>query len=264
MDKRRHPHWLRRAWQNFKETVVVWRAPGIAGIIGTVGSWTVWYYSSVPCTVMAAMAGRCNPGVFASYITLPVLTSCLGIGAGCVAIVGGYNVVMLNRERQRADAAEERAIQSQERANQIEDESRERMFEIEEERREQHRQFLAERRQSEQERRQVEQERLQMERERHQADMERHKADLERRRLEQEQQQADLERRRAEQEDRTRLEQERLQMEQERREEHRQFMATQQAMLDAITQMVQRQNGRPSHDASNANDARDAHNPQQQ
>lgn len=259
MDKRpqphwHQPHWLRRAWQNFKETVVVWRAPGIAGIIGTVGSWTVWYYSSVPCTVMAAMAGRCNPGVFASYITLPVLTSCLGIGAGCVAIVGGYNVVMLNRERQRADAAEERAIQSQERANQIEDESRERMFEIEEERREQHRQFLAERRQ-------VEQERLQMERERHQADMERHKADLERRRLEQEQQQADLERRRAEQEDRTRLEQERIQMEQERREEHRQFMATQQAMLDAITQMVQRQNGRPSHGVS---DAPDASNPQQQ
>ena len=243
MDKRRQPHWLRRAWQNFKETVVVWRAPGIAGIIGTVGSWTVWYYSSVPCTVMAAMAGRCNPGVFASYITLPVLTSCLGIGAGCVAIVGGYNVVMLNRERQRADAAEERAIQAQERANQIEDESRERMIRIEEERREQHRQFLAERRQ-------VEQERLQMERERHQADMERHKADLERRQVDQQ--------------GLVRLEQERLQMEQERREEHRQFMATQQAMLDAITQMVQRQNGHPSHGGSNANDARDAHNPQQQ
>ena len=253
MDNRRQPYRLRRAWQELKATVVVWRAPGLAGIIGTVGAWTVWYYSSVPCTVMAAMAGRCNPGVFASYITLPVLTSCLGIGAGCVAIVGGYNVVMLNRERQRADAAEERAIQAQERANQIADETRERMFEIEEERREQHRQFLAERRQ-------VEQERLQMERERHQADMERHKADLERR-------QAEQERYQAEQQERQQMEQERIRLEQERREEHRQFMATQQAMLEAFTQMAQRQNGRPSHDASpsrDANDASNADNPQQQ
>lgn len=251
---KRQPHRLRRAWQNFKETVVVWRAPGIAGIIGTVGAWTVWYYSSVPCTVMAAMAGRCNPGVFASYITLPVLTSCLGVGAGCVAIVGGYNVVMLNRERQRADAAEERAIQAQERANQIADETRERMFEIEEERREQHRQFLADRRQAEQERRQLEQQRFQMEQERHQADMEL-------RRAEQERYQAEQERRQAEQQERQQMEQERVRLEQERREEHRQFMATQQAMLEAFTQMAQRQNGGPSHDA---NDASNADNPQQQ
>ena len=253
MDNRQERR-LRRAWQDFKANVVVWRAPGIAGVIGTVGAWTVWYYSSVPCTVMAAMAGRCNPGVFASYITLPVLTSCLGIGAGCVAIVGGYNVVMLNRERQRADAAEERAVQAQdraveaqERANQIADDTRERMFQIEEERRVEHRQFMAERREAEQERRQLEQQRFQMEQERHQADLERHKA-------EQERHQADLELRQAEQ-------QERIRLEQERRDEHRQFMAAQQAMLEAFTQMVQRQNGSPSHDAVNSNDA---DNPQQQ
>ena len=256
MDNRQERR-LRRAWQDFKANVVVWRAPGIAGVIGTVGAWTVWYYSSVPCTVMAAMAGRCNPGVFASYITLPVLTSCLGIGAGCVAIVGGYNVVMLNRERQRADAAEERAIQAQERANQIADETRERMFQIEEERRVEHRQFMAERREAEQERRQLEQQRFQMEQERHQVDLERHKADLERH-------QADLELRQAEQQERYQMEQERIRLEQERRDEHRQFMAAQQAMLEAFTQMVQRQNGRPFHPSHDANDANATDNPQQQ
>ena len=196
MDNRRRqhqPHRLRRAWQNFRETAAIWRVPGTAGIIGTVGSWTVWYYSSVPCTMAAALAGLCNPGVFASYITLPVLTSCLGIGAGCATLAGGYNFVMLNRERQRADAAEERAIQAQERANQIADEVRERLFQIEEERSAEHRQVM-------QERRQMEQERLQMERERH--------------------------------------------------EEHRQFMAAQRAMLEAFTQLVQRQNGRPSNEAN--------------
>lgn len=153
------PRRLRRIRQELKETAAVWRAPGIAGVIGSVGSWTVWYYSSVPCTMAAALAGLCNPGVFASYITLPVLTSCLGIGAGCATLVGGYNIVMLSRERQRADAAEERAIKAQERANQIADEVRERLFQIEEERREEHRQAMQERRQLEQERLRMEQDR---------------------------------------------------------------------------------------------------------
>ena len=115
----------RRRWQSFKETVVIWRAPGTAGLIGAAGSWTVWYYSKVPCIAEAAMAGLCNPGVLASYITLPALTSCLGIGAGFATLTGGYNIVMLNKERQRADDAEERAIKAQERADQAVDEYRE-------------------------------------------------------------------------------------------------------------------------------------------
>ena len=126
------PSRWRRRWQGFKEAVVVWRAPGTAGFIGTAGSWTVWYYSKVPCIAEAAMAGLCNPGVLASYITLPALTSCLGIGAGFATLTGGYNIVMLNKERQRADAAEERAdaaegraIKAQERADQAVDEYRE-------------------------------------------------------------------------------------------------------------------------------------------
>ena len=119
------PSRWRRRWQGFKEAVVVWRAPGTAGFIGTAGSWTVWYYSKVPCIAEVAMAGLCNPGVLASYITLPALTSCLGIGAGFATLTGGYNIVMLNKERQRADAAEERAIKAQERADQAVDEYRE-------------------------------------------------------------------------------------------------------------------------------------------
>ena len=119
------PSRWRRRWQSFKETVVIWRAPGTAGLIGTVGSWTVWYYSKVPCIAEAAMAGLCNPGVLASYITLPALTSCLGIGAGFATLTGGYNIVMLNKERQRADDAEERAIKAQERADQAVEEYRE-------------------------------------------------------------------------------------------------------------------------------------------
>lgn len=242
-NRQRQPRRLGRIRQEIRETAAVWRAPGIAGVIGSVGSGTVWYYSSVPCTMAAALAGLCNPGVFASYITLPVLTSCLGIGAGCATLVGGYNIVMLSRERQRADAAEERAIKAQERAVkteeravQVADEVRERLFQIEEERREEHRQAMQERRQADEIRRQADEERLQMERERHQAEQERLRMERELR------QAADAERRQ--------LEQQRYQAEQDRRDEHRQFMAAQREMLETVTQLVQRQNGRPLNDAN--------------
>ena len=90
-----------------------------------------------------AAAGLCNPGVLANYITLPALASCLAIGGGFATFIGGYNIIMLNRERQRADEAEARAIRAQERADKIADEVRERLFKIEEQRSEEHRQAVA-------------------------------------------------------------------------------------------------------------------------
>ena len=212
------PSRWRRRWQSFKEAVVVWRAPGTAGFIGTAGSWTVWYYSKAPCIAEAAMAGLCNPGVLASYITLPALTSCLGIGAGFATLTGGYNIVMLNKERQRADAAEERAdaaegraIKAQERADQAVDEYRELHRRVIEE-------HLAER---QEERRRAE--------EAHQALL----ANLEEQRLRTEE-----ERRRAE-------------------EERRQSAETHQAMMAAIAQLVRQGNGSRANDneRNNENDS---------
>ena len=93
--------------------------------------------------MQTAAAGMCNPGVFANYINLPALASCLAIGGGFATFAGGYNIIMLNKERQRADtaeeradAAEERAIRAQERADKIADEVRERLLRIEEQRNE--------------------------------------------------------------------------------------------------------------------------------
>ena len=218
--------WWRR-WQSFKETVVVWRAPGTAGFIGTAGSWTVWYYSKVPCIAEAAMAGLCNPGVLASYITLPALTSCLGIGAGFATLTGGYNIVMLNKERQRADAAEERAdaaegraIKAQERADQAVEEYRELHRRVIEE-------HLAERQE-------------------------------ERRRAEEEHQQAqearESERRRAEEAHQVLL----ATLEEERRqsqEARRQSAETHQAMMAAIAQLVQQGNGSRANDNERNNES---------
>ena len=100
--------------------------------------------------MQTAAAGMCNPGVFANYINLPALASCLAIGGGFATFAGGYNIIMLNKERQRADTAEERAdaaeerairaqeraIRAQERADKIADEVRERLLRIEEQRNE--------------------------------------------------------------------------------------------------------------------------------
>ena len=126
-------------WSRFKDATAFWRAPVIAGLTTGVGAWLVWYFTKVPCIMENAAAGLCNPGALANYINLPALASCLAIGGGFATFVGGYNIIMLNRERQRADEAEARAIKAQERADQIAGEVRERMFKIEEQRSEEHR-----------------------------------------------------------------------------------------------------------------------------
>ena len=69
-----------------------------------------------------AAAGLCNPGMAANYINLPTLASCLAIGGGFATFAGGYNIIMLSKERQRADAAEERLQAARERYDRLMDE----------------------------------------------------------------------------------------------------------------------------------------------
>ena len=110
-------------WENFKAAVAFWRAPVIAGLSTGVGSWLVWYFTKVPCIMENAAAGLCNPGVLAQYINLPALASCLAIGGGFATFTGGYNIIMLNRERQRADDAEARLQAERDRVDQLRERS---------------------------------------------------------------------------------------------------------------------------------------------
>ena len=142
-------------WSNFKEATALWRAPVIAGVTTGVGAWLVWYFTKVPCIMENAAAGLCNPGVLANYISLPALASCLAIGGGFATFTGGYNIIMLNRERERADEAEARLRAERERADQRKERMEERyerlLDELEEARRlanEERRQALEDRRQS--------------------------------------------------------------------------------------------------------------------
>ncbi len=143
-----------RWWSRFKDVTAFWRAPVIAGVVTGVGAWLVWYFTKVPCIMENSAAGLCNPGVLASYINLPALASCLAIGGGFATFAGGYNIIMLNKERQRADDAEAR-LQAERERNDQEREKREREDERQRERYERLMdEFLEERRQANEDRRQ--------------------------------------------------------------------------------------------------------------
>ena len=166
------PSW----WTNVREAILFWRAPAIAGSVTALGAWAVWYFTKVPCIMENALAGLCNPSVLAGYINLPALASCLAIGGGFATATGGYNFIMLNRERQRADDAEARLQAERERGDQLrerEDQLRERAEQRQQRMEERYERLLdeleEERRQANEERRQANEERRQAAEDRRQA-----------------------------------------------------------------------------------------------
>ncbi|MYC32164.1 MAG: hypothetical protein F4X64_03185 [Chloroflexi bacterium] len=142
-------------WTNVREAVLFWRAPAIAGSVTALGAWAVWYFTKVPCIMENALAGLCNPSVLASYINLPALASCLAIGGGFATATGGYNFIMLNRERQRADDAEARLQAERERNDQRQARMEERYERLLDELEDERRQANEERRQANEDRRQA-------------------------------------------------------------------------------------------------------------
>ena len=92
-----------------------WRGPVAFGISAAAALWAVWYFTKAPCTMTAAGAGQCNPGALAGYINHQIMAQCMLVGMAAATLKGGYNEIMLNRERKRADAAEERLAEERKR-----------------------------------------------------------------------------------------------------------------------------------------------------
>ena len=107
-DPNRAPDAAPARWQRFRDATALWRLPALAGAAGSAFAWLIWYYSKVPCLAERAAEGFCNPGLLANFITLPALTSILGIGAGFATLAGGYNYAMFSKAMKRADDAESR------------------------------------------------------------------------------------------------------------------------------------------------------------
>ena len=85
-----------------------WRGPVLFGFVAAAALWTIWFFTHPPCTIALAAAGDCHPGILARYINHEIMAQCLLVGMAAATLKGGYDQLMLNRERKRADEAEER------------------------------------------------------------------------------------------------------------------------------------------------------------
>ena len=95
-----------------------WRWPAALGLSAVALQWVVWYFTKSPCTIENALAGVCNAGPVARYIDHQILAQAILLGLAVAAVKGGYDEIMVSRERKRADDAEQRAAEIQERLRQ--------------------------------------------------------------------------------------------------------------------------------------------------
>lgn len=200
-----------------------WAGPILLGLSAAIIVWTVWYFTKAACTTVAATNGLCNPGIVAHFLNVEILLQSGGAGLAVGALKGGYDRYMLrnmlNREREALNLEREAREQEREALNR-EREAREQERAVREQEREALNQELAEERKRANEA--------------HAMVTEMFNEFREERRQDAEQRQ---------QEERERQER-RQREEEERREEHRVFVATQEALLQAVTRLMQQSNGR--------------------
>ena len=110
---------LSRAGRNFaggvNRATERWRGPVAAGCIAAAILWLIWYFTRPPCTMASAAQGICHPGLVAQYINYQIAAQCMLVGMAATTLKGGYDQLMLNRERKRADEAEERLAEERRR-----------------------------------------------------------------------------------------------------------------------------------------------------
>ena len=108
------PAALRRAGRQAGEFAANWGAPITMGLLTAAIVWTIWYYSKVPCTSLAAANGLCNPAAVARYINVEILLQSGGAALAVGALKGSYDRNMLKREREARQHAEERLAEERE------------------------------------------------------------------------------------------------------------------------------------------------------
>ena len=99
-------------------TMRIWQWPAVLGLGSAVLLWVVWYFTKAPCTMESANASLCNAGTIAGFIDHQILAQCTLLGLAVAAVKGGYNEIMVSRERKRADDAEQRLAEVQEQLRQ--------------------------------------------------------------------------------------------------------------------------------------------------
>lgn len=78
-------------------------------------TWTVWNFTTEPCTAELAKTTNCSLSSWARFISLDLLNKMFAHGAIAGGTGGIWNYAMLRRERQRAELAEQRAEEERQR-----------------------------------------------------------------------------------------------------------------------------------------------------
>ena len=99
---------------------ILW-LPLVIGLVTAAVTWSIWYYTNVPCPAESAALHYCNPARLARYIDVEIWARCLTLGTLAGGLIGGgVNYAMFSRERAariaaETIAAEERKLREEER-----------------------------------------------------------------------------------------------------------------------------------------------------
>ncbi|MDE2785137.1 MAG: hypothetical protein OXL37_00590 [Chloroflexota bacterium] len=96
-----------------------WKWPVALGLGAAAAQWVVWYFTKSPCTIENALDGVCNAGAVAQYIDHQILAQAILLGLAVAAVKGGYDEIMVSRERKRADDAEARLEEERKRSEEM-------------------------------------------------------------------------------------------------------------------------------------------------
>ena len=106
---------FRRLWNLFGYDADFWRGPMLLGGALAAITWTVWYFTKTPCLGDNAASGLCNSSLLAAYINVDIMSRCTAAWLGATTLTGGINAIMLERERQRTNEAQQQLVEERKR-----------------------------------------------------------------------------------------------------------------------------------------------------
>ena len=135
---------FRRLWNLFGYDADFWRGPMLLGGALAAVTWTVWYFTKTSCIGDNAASGLCNSSLLAAYINVDIMSRCTAAWLGATTLTGGINAIMLERERQRTNEAQQQLVEERKRFDEERQQERQR-YEEERQRNNEERQRYEER-----------------------------------------------------------------------------------------------------------------------